>query len=68
MKKQKKKRKSRVDLLDNLQMLLMVLPGVLFLIVFQYLPLPGIVIAFKKYNPNLGIFGSKWVGLKNFEF
>ena len=68
MKKQKKKRKSRLNLLDNIQMCLMVLPGVLFLLVFQYLPLPGIVIAFKKYNPNLGIFGSKWVGLKNFEF
>lgn len=68
MKKQKKKRKSRLNLLDNIQMCLMVLPGVLFLLVFQYLPLPGIVIAFKKYNPNKGIFGSKWVGLKNFEF
>lgn len=68
MKKQKKKRMSKVNLLENLQMLLMVLPGVLCLIVFQYLPLPGIAIAFKKYNPYKGIFGSPWVGLKNFEF
>lgn len=59
---------SKVNLLENLQMLLMVLPGVLCLIVFQYLPLPGIAIAFKKYNPYKGIFGSPWVGLKNFEF
>ena len=68
MKKQKKNRMNKVNLMENLQMLLMVLPGVLFLIVFQYLPLPGIAIAFKKYNPYKGIFGSPWVGLKNFEF
>ncbi len=68
MKKQKKNRMNKVNLMENLQMLLMVLPGVLFLIVFQYLPLPGIAIAFKKYNPYKGIFGSPWVGLKNFAF
>ena len=53
---------------DNLQLLSLALPGVLALLIFNYLPMFGIVIAFKKYNPNLGIWGSKWVGLKNFEF
>ena len=53
---------------DNLQLLTLALPGALALLVFNYLPMFGIVIAFKKYNPNLGILGSKWVGLRNFEF
>lgn len=52
----------------NLQLTSLVLPGALLLVIFNYLPMFGIVIAFKKYNPNLGILGSKWVGLKNFEF
>lgn len=38
------------------------------LIVFAYIPLFGSIIAFKQYRFDLGIFGSKWVGFKNFEF
>lgn len=40
----------------------------LLVFVFNYLPLGGLVIAFKNYKYSLGIFGSEWVGLKNFEF
>ncbi|MCQ6557368.1 ABC transporter permease [Paenibacillus mendelii] len=47
---------------------LMALPGLLFFLVFCYLPLPGILIAFKDYNFADGIFGSRWVGLQNFAF
>lgn len=47
---------------------LMSLPGVLLLVVFNYLPMIGIVIAFKDYNPNLGIWGSAWNGLDNLKF
>lgn len=46
----------------------MVLSGVLLLLVFNYLPMIGLVIAFKDYNPNLGIWGSEWCGLDNFKF
>lgn len=44
------------------------LPGVLYLLLFAYIPMFGIVIAFKNYRFDKGILGSDWVGLKNFEF
>lgn len=49
-------------------LLLMCLPAILFFIAFSYAPLPGIWVAFVKYNYRNGIFGSKFVGLQNFEF
>lgn len=53
---------------DNRTLLLMCLPAVLFFIVFSYCPLPGVYIAFTNYNFRDGIFGSPFVGFKNFEF
>ena len=52
----------------NLILLMLALPGMLFVIVFNYLPMPGIVIAFKDYRPLRGIWGSAWNGLDNFRF
>lgn len=45
---------------------LFILPGLIILIIFNYLPLYGIGIAFKDFNPMVGIAGSKWIGLKHF--
>lgn len=48
---------------------LLLIPGLLYLIIFHYIPMFGIVIAFKDYQPFMGvegIFTSKWVGLKHF--
>ena len=42
-------------------------PALLLTIVFKYIPMGGILIAFQKYNPFKGILGSEWVGLKYFE-
>ncbi len=53
---------------ENLHLFLLTLPGLIFLLIFNYLPMSGIVIAFKRYVPRLGIWGSEWVGLDNFEF
>ncbi len=47
---------------------LMALPGMLYLLINNYMPLPGLVLAFKKYNAKKGIFGSKFVGWKNFKY
>ena len=48
--------------------LLMLLPAVIFFVVFSYIPMAGIVLAFKDYSYSEGIFGSKWVGLNNMRF
>lgn len=47
---------------------LMMLPGLVYLFINNYMPLPGLTVAFKQYNAKQGIYGSDWVGLKNFEF
>lgn len=49
-------------------LLLMCTPAMLFFLAFSYAPLPGIWVAFVKYNYRKGIFGSDFVGLRNFEF
>ena len=46
---------------------IMLLPGLIYLLVFNYLPMYGVVIAFKDFNFVKGIFGSQWIGLKNFK-
>ncbi|MGO4936075.1 ABC transporter permease [Fundicoccus sp. Sow4_H7] len=53
---------------DSRVLLLMCLPAVIFFLIFSYFPLPGIWIAFTNYNFRDGIFGSPFVGFKNFEF
>lgn len=50
------------------QLHLMILPGLLFILIFKYMPLGGITIAFKEFLPEKGIWGSPWVGLENFEY
>lgn len=47
-------------------MILLLLPGLIYFIVFKYAPMFGIVIAFQDFNPYSGFAGSAWVGLKNF--
>ena len=46
---------------------IMLVPSFILLLIFAYKPMYGIVLAFKKYSPRLGILGSKWVGFQNFE-
>lgn len=58
----------RKKLWNSKTLLLMCLPAVIYFIAFSYAPLPGIYVAFVDYNYRKGIFGSPFVGLKNFEF
>lgn len=60
---------SKRDLQDNIQYYLMMLPVIVLIIIFCYLPMFGIVIAFQDYRPGRPFFGEKtvWVGLKWFK-
>lgn len=47
---------------------LMMTPGMILLLIFSFVPMIGIIMAFQNYVPAKGIFGSNWVGLANFKF
>lgn len=49
-------------------LLLIALPGIAYLIINNYIPMFGIILAFKNYDFSKGILGSEWTGLKNFEY
>jgi len=51
-----------------LPLYLMLAPGIIYLIINNYMPMSGIVVAFKNYNYQKGIFASPWNGIKNFIF
>lgn len=51
----------------NYQLYLLVLPALMLLIIFKYIPMYGAIIAFKDFNPLLGVMGSPWIGLENFQ-
>lgn len=56
------------ELSKNKVLYLMFLPVAVWILVFRYIPMPGIVVAFKSYNYRGGIFGSPWIGFNNFAF
>ena len=57
----------RKDFVLNKVLILMTLPVLAYYIIFHYLPMFGVVIAFKRYMPFIGIWDSPWVGLDNFK-
>lgn len=46
---------------------LLMLPGIVYFVIFKYIPIYGVTIAFKDYQINAGINGSPWIGLMNFQ-
>ena len=56
------------DIIRDKWLYLLLLPGVIYFLVFKYLPMWGIVISFENYVPYKGVFGSEWVGLKWFNY
>lgn len=52
---------------QNIPLFVMLIPGILFYVLFRYLPMGGLVIAFKDYNFHDGILGSPWAGFRYFE-
>ena len=53
---------------QTLPLLLIAAPGIIYLIINNYIPMAGLFVAFKKYNFMKGLFGSDWCGLENFKF
>ena len=61
-------RKKKSSTAQTLPLMLIALPGLIYLLINNYLPMFGVFLAFKDYSYARGIFGSKWNGLDNFEF
>lgn len=55
------------DLVRDKYLYLMLLPGILYFVIFKYIPMFGLVMAFQDYKPFTGFFNSPWVGFKHFE-
>lgn len=51
----------------NRQLYVLLLPAILYVLIFNYQPMYGVIIAFKNFTPLAGIWGSKWVGFEHFE-
>lgn len=68
MKKTKTKKNMMKQIKKYFPVYLMAVPGLLYLFVNNYMPLPGLVLAFKNYNARKGIWGSDWAGLDNFKY
>lgn len=65
----KKKRRQELfkSIKKNKLLYLMILPGMIYFIIYKYLPMTGLIISFQDYKPYLGISGSEWVWFKHFE-
>lgn len=69
MDEKEKRRKSLIRRMKmNKQVYFLLLPVVIWLIVYSYVPLYGIILAWKDYSPSKGIWGSPWVGWEHFEY
>ena len=60
-------RKLRLDVLKNPWLYVMMIPGIVYFLLFKYLPMWGIIIGFEDYSPFLGPFNSAWKGLYWFQ-
>lgn len=63
-----KRKLTKARWLQYFPLYLMLLPGMIYLFVNNYIPMFGIVVAFKKYNVKAGIHGSPWTGFDNFQY
>ncbi|MBQ6551172.1 MAG: sugar ABC transporter permease [Lachnospiraceae bacterium] len=64
----KKKKKVKLFKKEYIPLFLMALPGFICLLIWRYLPMVGVIISFQNFNVVKGIFGSPFVGFRNFEF
>ncbi|GIP31513.1 sugar ABC transporter permease [Paenibacillus sp. J2TS4] len=62
-----KKRKLWLDIKRDKYLYLIALPGLLYFLIFKYVPIGGLAVAFQNYSPYFGILKSEWVGLEHFQ-
>ena len=62
------RKKEKSEFIKNRMLWLMILPTICYFIIFSYIPMAGIWLAFTKFDFRLGFFKSKFVGFKNFDF
>lgn len=62
-----KRKRGFTKALKHWQLYLMLLPALLYILLFAYKPMYGLLIAFQDYSVKRGVWGSEWVGLKNFQ-
>lgn len=65
--KKKRRQEKFRSLKKNKLLYLMILPGIVYFIIYKYLPMTGLIISFQDYKPYLGITGSEWVGFDHFK-
>ena len=56
----------KYDLMQNWQLYLLFIPVLLLFLIFHYAPMFGLLMAFERFKPSRGIFGSEWIGMENF--
>ena len=59
--------KLRKDIRRDWQLYLFLLLPLTYVLIYSYIPMGGLVIAFQDYSARKGVFGSEWVGLENFK-
>lgn len=64
---QKKESALLRNIKKNKMIYLMITPGILYILIYKYVPMYGLIISFQDYKPYLGVSGSEWVGFKHFE-
>jgi len=62
------KRRFKYSFKKNIHLTTLALPAIALILLFEYTPMAGMVLAFKDFNVRDGVFGSPWNGIKNFEF
>lgn len=67
-KRENKGRMSLSQFKQYIPLYLLLLPSLIYFLINNYIPMPGILVAFKQYNKRKGIYGSDWAGFSNFEF
>ena len=65
--KQELRRRTRKAVIRNKWLYIMLIPGIVYYLIFKFGPMVGLIAAFKDYQPFLGFFQSPWVGFKHFE-